>query len=1143
MNLQCLGRVCLSAILLAVLTSAVARAEPSAPFPLRDPSISKNKIAFTYAGSIWTVNHDGSSPQRLTNEGKESMPSFSPDGSQIAFVGNYDGTASVYVIPSSGGDPRRLTYHPNDFPNDLNGGRSSFTTVTWTPDGKRIVFSSPRVAPTIRAFKLFEVPIEGGFAAPLPLSRGTGVSFSADGARIAYLQAQNIPLWKHYRGGATSSISIARLPNFLVQDTVPRDNSNDFNPMWIGDSVYFLSDRNGPTTLFSYNTNSRQVQQVIQNKGFDIRSAAASSNDIVYEQFGELHVLNLESRVDQIPDIRLSAKSEDLQPHFQKISPEQITAIDVSPSGDQVALAARGEIFALPVHDENRGGRIKNLTRTVDALERGPAWSPDGRSVAYFSDASGEYALHILDQRGMPDAHSIKLEAAPSPYYSPSWSPDSKKIAYIDKDAGYWYVDLQTRKQVRLDSGVHFFYMSSEPDPELTWSPDSRWIAYTKEMPSRMHAIFIHFLESGRSYQVTDSTVDALHVAFDKGGQYLYLTLSSDVSLVAGISMSGYDRPVTRYACLMILRKDAEVPILRRQESGAIEHLTGENLVRGHSSTTEKNTEASKVQLSMGSKTQIDFDGIDKRIWTLPIPARNYYGLYPGPPGILFLLEGDQPVFSSDPAERDRPDLRVQKFDLNTLETTQILSNVSFPSPFHWPPTRIATFHLSYDGSTILYQSQNQWFVIRDGQQNHSPQAETVQGHALNFDDAEVYVDPRAEWAHIYDQVWRGVRDFFYDPGLHGLNLEAAIRRYRPYLGRISTRLDLNYLFEEMLGNLTVSHLGVIMPPVVAPGHGYTTTGLLGADYSIENGRYRFAQVYGGESWNPALRAPLIQPGAEVQPGEYLLTVNGRDVFPSQDIYSFFQGTAGNKTVVGVGVNQNDRTPRNITVIPIDSEANLRTHAWVESNRREVDELTNGRVGYLYLSDVTAHGYRDFNRYYFAQSGKDAVIIDERYDGGGWAPDYIIDMLRRPLLNFFHSRSGHDMTIPTQGIFGPKVMIVNEQAGSGGDHLAYMFRKAGLGPLVGKRTYGGLIGACAWEYLLDGSLLLIPSCAFYTPDGAWSVENNGVEPDIQVEEDPRPAHDSQLEASIKVMLDLLKKAPATPAPMHPPYPRYQSGRR
>jgi len=1034
-------------------------------------------------------------------------------------------------MPASGEEPRRLTYHPDDF----SQGGSVSNMVGWTPDGNRIVFSSGRAAYANRVIQLFTVAAEGGFASPVPLSRASEASFSADGTRAAYvLGLSKLSTWKRYRGGATSSIQIVRLSDSTIEGAIPRDNSNDFNPMWIGNTIYFLSDRNGPVTLFSFDLSSRQLKQVVENHGLDIKSAAASSDAIVYEQFGTLHVLSLASGQDRMLDIRPRTDFSGARPHLQKIDPAYITAADISPDGRRAAFAVRGEIITVST---DRGTVVdrRNLTQTANAVEREPVWSPDGKSIAYFSDASGEYALHIRDQGGR--VTRIALSAAPTYYYSPSWSPDSNKIVYTDKDLNYWYIDLRNKTPIRIDTDL---YLHLTQIPELAWSPDSRWVAYTRQLPSHAHAIFLYSLESARRYQVTDAMSDAVHPAFDHSGQYLYFTLSTDALLPLSTNTSRIarrDRLVTRHVCLVPLRKDLPLPLTRPEDDSSVE---GDNETGLSQTVLARNEVENTMELQAG-QVHIDFDGLDKRIVALPVAARNYYGLYAGQPGIIFLAEVNQ---AEGPDSLEPDTARIKKFDLRTLQTVPVLPEVSLTAPFPFLPRSTAAFHLSADGQSMLYERRGRWFLAEDGKPNRTqPPAE---GIALGLEDIQVYVDPRTEWAHLYDQVWRDVRDFFYDPNLHGLDLEAVKKRYRPYLKNISTRDELSYLFDEMLGNLTAGHLGVYRPATATPAPNGAGTGLLGADYKIENGRYRFARVYGGESWNPELRAPLSQLGADVRPGEYLLAVNGREVRPPEDVYSFFQGTAGEKIVLSVGSNPDAGGARSITVIPITNEAALRNYAWVEDNRKKVDEWTNGRVGYLYLADVGDGGYQTFNRYYFAQSGKEALIVDARNNGGGWAADHIIDYLNRPLLDFFHLRVGRDITTPELGIFGPKVLIVNELAGSGGDHLAYAFRKAGIGPLVGKRTAGGLVGACAPpDDLLDGSIMLVSTCAFYTTDGAWSIENHGVPPDIEVENDPkavRKGRDPQLEKSVEVVLELLKQNPQ-PAPQLPPFPNYQQSRR
>jgi tricorn protease len=1062
-----------ASVLLMFLTAGACSSEQDSPLLLRDPSVSRTDIVFTYAGDLWMVRREGGEARRLTvGRGKETDPKFSPDGSMIAFTGEYDGNRDVFVMPAAGGVPRRLTFHPK-----------SDEVIGWSRDGKRVLFRSQRDSYSYGYARMFTVPVEGGFPSEVPLPRADEGSLSPDEKRVAYvplLQWQKA--WKRYRGGQTKPIWIAALADSSVEARIPRDNSNDFNPMWVEDTVYFLSDRSGPVSLFAYDTRTRKVRELIHNGGLDLKSASATADAIVYEQFGSLHLYDLKSGKDRKVPVRIAADVLEVRPHFQKIEPKRIRGAGISPTGMRAVFEARGEILTVPAEK----GQIRNLTNTTGAAERDPAWSPDGRWVAYFCDESGEYALHIRDQNGMGDVRKIDLGNPPTFYYSPTWSPDSKKIAYSDKRLNFWYVDLDSNKPVRIDTDTY-----AGPFRFLTpaWSPDGRWIAYSKQLRNHLHAIFIYSVEEGKTHQVTDGMSDAVYPVFDKEGKYLYLAASTDAALANGwLDMSSLGRPVTHSIYAVVLRKDLPSPVAPESD----DEKPGEK-----EKEKAKEQDKSKGAEEKPAPVQIDFENIGQRIVALPIPARNYSGLAAGKPGILFLLEGP-PVEPIGGDDGDRTAI-LHKFDLKTRKTEKILDGIT-------------SFDLSFNREKMLYRQKDQW-VIGPAEKPPEGPPKPGTGGPLKLDAMEVYVDPRVEWKHMYGQVWRAERDFFYDPGLHGLDLKSIEKKYEPYLEKISSRDELNYLFEEMLGELTVGHMfvGGGDEPEIKRVKG----GLLGADYAIENGRYRFTHIYGGENWNPKLQAPLTQPGVSVSKGEYLLAVRGRDLRGSDNIYSFFEETAGKPTPLRVGPNPDGGGSREVVVVPIEDETPLRNLSWVEENRRKVDQMTNGRVAYVYLPDTHAGGYANFNRYFFAQVGKEAAIIDERFNGGGQIADYIIDYLRRPLLSYFTMREGEDITTPIEGIFGPKVMIVNEMAGSGGDAMPWLFRKAGIGPLIGKRTWGGLVGHYTNPAdLIDGGFVGTPNLAFYSAEGAWEVENHGVQPDVEVEFDPhlaRAGRDPQLE--------------------------------
>jgi tricorn protease len=1102
------------AMLLGLCAAAVGRAETDKAQLPQQPALSKTHIAFVYAGDLWIVGRDGGDARRLTTgAGTETHPFFSPDGSQIAFTGEYDGNLDVYVIPAAGGVPRRLTYHPGV---DCAAG--------WTPDGKKVLFRSDR-ASFSRFNRLFTVSVDGGPAAELPLPMGEQGSFSPDTQRLAYVPFWNrrsVPnvyiSWKRYRGGLASPIWVANLTDSHVEK-VPRKDSNDFNPLWIGKRIYFLSDRNGPVNLFAYDTETKEVQPVLANGGPDILSASGTEDAIVYEQIGALSLLSLGSGKSKKLDIRVAADLAGVRPRYEKIA-KHIHSANISPTGVRAVFEARGEILTVPAAK----GDARNLTRTPGVAERDPAWSPDGKSVAFFSDESGEYMLHIRDQRGQAEVKKLRLDEQPSFYYAPLWSPDSKKIAYTDKRLRVCYVEIASGKATRVDADT---YDSPFRALDPAWSPDSNWLTYTKQLKNHLRAVFLYDLKSGKTHQITDGMSDARHAVFDKNGKYLYFTASTDAGPTSGwLDMSSFNRPVTRSVYLVVLSKEDKSPLLPESDEekaeasdvpqGLLAADEEKKQAEDKDKDKDKKKEAGDGKKKGPVKVRIDLENIDQRILAMPIPARDYVGMAAGKSGVLFLLERP----SGAGARFAGPSgLTLQRFDLEKRKIDKWLEGA-------------AELAISSNGEKMLYRQGERWFLTA------TATAPKAGEGALKLDDIEVSIDPRAEWKQMYREVWRIERDFLYDPGAHGLDLRQAERKYQRYLDDVGSRADLNYLFNEMLGDLVIGHLYIGGGD--APEIKRVRGGLLGADYTLDKGRYRFARVYRGENWNPSLRAPLTQPGVNVNAGEYLLAVNGREVTTADELYRFFENTAGKSVVIRVGPNADGTGARNVTVVPVESEIGLRNMAWIEDNRRKVDKLSGGRLAYLYLPDTSVGGYTNFNRYYFAQVGKEGAVVDERFNGGGTAADYIIDNMRRPLMNFWSTREGEDFTTPLGSIFGPKAMIVNEFAGSGGDAMPWYFRRMKIGPLIGKRTWGGLIGIYDYPPLIDGGRVTAPRLAFWNPEGKWEVENHGVAPDMEVEYDPqavREGHDPQLEKAVQVVLEELKKNPL-PKYQKPAFPNY-----
>ena len=736
-------------VLMTLFAGSVMRAAEQSPLLAQEPTVSKTSIVFTYGGYLWSVPRAGGEARQLTTGGHERSPIFSPDGQWIAFTGEYDGNTDVFVMPTEGGTPKRLTWHP-----------AQDAAVGWTPDGKRVLFLSTRDA-YADFTRLYTVPAEGGVAEVLPMWRAFEGSYSPDGTRMAYVpNFQWQAAWKRYRGGQTTPIYVVKLSD-LSLEKLPRQNSNDGNPVWFGDTVYFLSDRNGPVTLFAYDTKSKTIKQVVENKGLDLKSVSAGPDVLVYEQFGGIFLFDPQTGKSTKVEIHLNGDLPATRPHFEKVA-ETIQSAGISPTGARAVFEARGEILTVPAEK----GDIRNLTRSPGVAERDPAWSPDGKWIAYFSDESGEYGLHLEDQSGLGEVKKINLGNPPSYFYGPTWSPDNKKIAYTDKRLNLWYVDVEKGTPVKV-AAERFEDPSSAMNQ--TWSPDSEWLTYTKYLPNHQHAVFVYSVESGKESQITDGTADARFPAFDKNGKTLYFTASTDVGLSVGwLDLSSFQHPLTRSVYAVVLKKADANPVEPESDEEKIAKAEdkGKDAEKDKDKDKVKAKEADKGK--EGEKKEesptvtIDFDGIGQRIVSLPIRAANYIQLDAGKTGVLLLSEiVDVPRFS-EPAS-----VTVSKFDLSTRKTEPYVSGVT-------------QLYFSANGEKALFRQgpppSGPWLIAGTGAAPKPGEG------ALNLGQMEVYVDPRAEWNQMYHEVWRIERDFLYDPNHHGLNIPATEKKYSVYL-------------------------------------------------------------------------------------------------------------------------------------------------------------------------------------------------------------------------------------------------------------------------------------------------------------------------------------------------------------------------
>jgi tricorn protease len=1064
-------------VLLIVSTGSISGIDTKNTRMMSQPAISSSHIAFIYAEDLWISNLDGSNPVRLTvDEGIESNPVFSSDGKLIAFSAQYDGNTDVFIIPAEGGIPKRLTWHPGD---DIVRG--------FTPDGGSVLFLSQRTVFTDRYAELYTVKITGGFPEKVQIPNAYFASYSPDGKMMVYSPiSPRYQQWKNYRGGTISTLWIYSFTDHsVVKIPQPSGGCNDADPMWIGNKIYFTSDRVGEFNLFKYDPITKDIWQLTNFEDFPVIKASASANAIVFEQSGYLHIFDLQSNTTKKLTIGIAADLLELRPRYVQ-GTNYIRRVDISPTGSRVVFDFRGEIVTLPAEK----GDPRNITLTTGVHEKYPSWSPDGKTIAYFSDASGEYMLHLRSQDGKGDARAIKVTGTGF-YAYPRWSPDSKKIAYADNGRNLYILDAETGVIKKIDSddlyapGVFRDFMGD-------WSSDSKWIAYTKILKTNFRQVLIYSLDQQKSFPVTDGLSDASEPVFDPNGEYLYLFASTDAGPVVNwFDLSNQDMTMTSSIYLVTLRKDIISPLTKESDEESVK-----------TDKTEKaETEKPKI-------LKIDTDGIQDRIIALPLRAGNYNSLGVAATGeILYIIRPDNPSDAS----------KMHKYNLKDRKDEEVMD--------------LDDYIVSADRKKMFYNKGPVFGITSAGKK-----PEPGKG-ILNISSISVKIDPLAEWPEIFDEAWRVNRDYFYDPGMHGVDWNAMKTKYSKFLPDLACRSDLNRLIQWMCSELSVGHHRISSPGDRLNNPQRVGVGLLGADYIITGNRYQIERIFGGLNWSPDLRSPLTEPGLNIKKGDFILAVNGKDLTGDKNFFSFFENTDGKIVELTINDKPDYTGSRVVKVVPLSNEYSLRNRDWVEGNLKKVTEATNGKVAYVYVPNTSGAGHEYFKRYFFPQANRKAIIVDERFNGGGSLADYYIDILQRPLQAYWNSRYTNDMKSPSASIQGPKVMIIDETAGSGGDFLPWMFRKFKVGTLVGKRTWGGLVGILGFPEFIDGGSVTAPNVAIWTKDG-FIVENTGVAPDIEVEQWPADVlagKDPQLEKAIEVALKELENNPPE-EPVRPPYP-------
>jgi tricorn protease len=1059
---------------------------------LRQPTVSQDHVAFAYANDLWITSRDGGDARRLTSfPGAESQPRFSPDGSMVAFTGQYDGNTDVYVVPAIGGEPVRLTFHP--------GGD---TAQGWTPDGTSILFTSGRDSAPIPYGKFWTVSVNGGPPTKLLSSRVSEGAFSPDGAYLAYQEKEPWETeFRNYRGGQANPIWVMAMNDHSIAK-LPWEGEQQWNPVWIGDSVYFLSDKDFAMNLYRYQKGAREVEQLTHYVEFDAKQLQAGGGVLVYEYGGYLQLFDPVAGKAQQLSIEVRGDLPWARPHWEDVG-RQARAAAISPTGKRALFEARGDIFSVPVED----GNVRNLTRSSGVADRTPSWAPDGKTVAWFSDESGEYRLMIGNQDGMEKPREIEIPDA-TYFYTPAWSPDSKMLAFTDQALHLWVVELASGdvKQVDEDQEAH---------PQRTllpvWSPDSRWLAYAKRLDSHFHAVFVHDMDEGVTHQVTDGMSDAMDPVWDASGKYLYFMASTDYGISSGwLDMTPFEIPFHHAIYVAVLAKDEASPFLPKsdeesfedeavEEGGeVVEEIEEVEEVEGAETGSEgdQGEKGDGKEEDVEPKVVIDFDGLGHRILALSVPSRGYTNLAAGKDGILFFGE----------AIENQPGLKVHRYELEKNKATDFAEGVG-------------SFLVSADGEKMLLNQSGSWRIVG------TAAAPTPGKGTLATSAMRMHVNPQAEWQQMFREAWRFQRDYLYVPNVHGADWDEVFQKYQPMVEHVGHRSDMTYLLDILGGEVSVGHsftFGGDNPDVDR-----VPVGLLGADYVVDQGRFKIGKILTGESWNPNLKAPLSAPGVNVSVGDYLIAVNGVEIHATENLYSYFEQTANQQVVLTVSETADAKESRRVTVVPVGNDMGLRRIDWVEGNRRTVDELSNGQLAYVWVPDTGGGGYTYFNRYYFAQQDRKGAVIDERFNGGGSIADYMVDLMSRDKFGYFNNPAGDrkPFTAPLAAIWGPKVMIINDAAGSGGDMLPYMFRLKGIGPLIGTRTWGGLVGIGDVPPLLDGGAITAPRWGFFDLDGNWAVENEGVAPDIEVEMTPSlvmQGHDPQLEAAISECLRMLK---------------------
>ena len=1049
---------------------------------LRFPDINKNQIVFVYAGDIWTVNSNGGEARRLTShEGLELFPKISPDGQWIAFSAEYSGSRQIYVIPSNGGVPRQLTWYNSVGVMPPRGGWDN-VVLDWTPDSKQILIRANRTPFGERNGKYYLVSLDGGLEKPLPIINGGFGVFSPDGTKIVFTPVdREFRNWKRYKGGRACDLWIYNLKDNTSEQITDFEGTDQI-PTWSGDNIFFASDRDLKLNIWQYNTVTKETKQVTHFTDFDVMWPSGNGDQLVFENGGYIYRLNLLTGQTERVKVNINFDNPNLIPYYKNVK-DFIHSFAVSPTGKRALFDARGDIFSVPAEN----GNTRNLTESQGVREIYPAWSPDGKYISYYSDRTGEYELYLIENKDGAQPRQVTFNSS-AWKYQPVWSPDCKYLLFSDRTLKLRLVEVSTGKITDVD------HATVNEIRSYNFSPDSRWITYVKEGTNNNGEIWIYDVSTGNKQQATDGTFSDDSPVFSLDGNYIFFTSNRDFNLT--FSSFDFDYIYTRATRLYALALTPKSPKIFKDKND-VEPVNAEKKPESPApAAADKKNKGKAAETSSETKkevkVEIDFNGINNRVTALPGDAGEYRIVGSSDGGLIFINGG-----------------KLMRYNIADEKNEEILDQA-------------ITASLTADGKTAIYRSGGDYGIIK-----LTPGQKAGAGK-LNLSGLEMKIDPMKEWTQIYNDGWRIYRDYFYVDNLHGVDWPAMKARYSVLLPSLSHRADLDYILSELVAESNTGHSYVDWGDFETVKR--MDNGLLGAELTADPaaGRYRISKIYQGENWNPDRRSPLTEQGVDVKEGDYLISIDGKDVTTADNPYFFLENKANKSVEIKVNSKPSPTDARTSIIKPVSSELELLSFNWVNERRAMVDKLSGGRIGYIYVPNTSTAGNRELFHGMYTYFDKDALIIDDRYNGGGFIPDRMADLLDRHTLVYWHKNGLLPDKSPAIANDGPKVMLINGYSSSGGDAFPYFFKKLNLGKLIGTRTWGGLVGISGNARLVDNGYISVPMFGVFDNDEGWIIEGKGVSPDVEVVDRPEQlakGADPCIEKAVEVLLQELKDNP------------------